>query len=146
MAYGSPGKGQLLIWKVGYLGPGPIQVSLAHNALSASLSPFSNQKEMAGSLLVPPSSFSVFDSCQALPRTLHPFPRWGGATRVGGERLGPCQDVKWPRVGEKGGGIKFSGSIFSFPATPSRVPTPSPSPHPFPVHPSTHPYLGQTSS
>lgn len=127
MTYGSLGKGQFLIWNVGYLGLGPIQVSLAH-MLSVPVSPFSNSKKKAAPFLAPPSSFSVFDSCQALPRTLHPFTGWGSATCVEGERLGPCQeDVKRPRVGEQGRATEFSGSIFLFPAAPSGVPTFSPS-------------------
>lgn len=59
MTYGSLGKGQFLIWNVGYLGLGPIQVSLAH-MLSVPVSPFSNSKKKAAPFLAPlPPSLSL---------------------------------------------------------------------------------------
>lgn len=91
MAYGSLGPGQFLIWEVGYLGPGPIQVSLVH-VLSVPQFPLSQScRKWLASFLVPlPPSLTLIAAKH--PRTLHRFPRWGSAVNAEGERLGSCQE------------------------------------------------------
>lgn len=126
VACGSLIKGPLQIWGGGHLVSGPIQACPAQR-LSVPLPSFSNLEETAAS---PPSSSPVFDSCQALSRTLHPFP--------GGVVPGGCEVAQSWRVGRRD---KVIWEHFLIPATPLEFPTVSPYSQPFPIHPSIHPSL-----